>query len=69
MCWGLLDVEAGWSSQDPFCLVPEEFQAQLDVKEMKDLTLALASINLDFFLIELHEMILVALSNLQPEYE
>ncbi|XP_063997715.1 E3 ubiquitin-protein ligase rnf213-alpha-like [Pogoniulus pusillus] len=56
-------------NQDPFCLVPEEFQAQLDVKEMKDLTLALASINLDFFLIELHEMILVALSNLQPEYE
>ncbi|XP_068024256.1 E3 ubiquitin-protein ligase rnf213-alpha-like [Melanerpes formicivorus] len=56
-------------NQDPFYLVPEEFQGQLDAKEVKDLALALSNTNLDLFLIELHEMIMVALSNLQPEHE
>ncbi|XP_054033616.1 E3 ubiquitin-protein ligase RNF213-like [Dryobates pubescens] len=56
-------------NQDPFYLVPEEFQGQLDAEEVKDLALALSTTDLDLFLIELHEMIMVALSNLQPEHE
>ncbi|XP_074786497.1 E3 ubiquitin-protein ligase rnf213-alpha-like [Athene noctua] len=56
-------------NQDPFCLVPKEFQGKLDAGQAKDLAFALSNTNLDLFLIELHEMITVALSKFQPEYE
>ncbi|XP_026723296.1 E3 ubiquitin-protein ligase RNF213-like [Athene cunicularia] len=56
-------------NQDPFCLVPKEFQGKLDAGQAKDLAFALSNTNLDLFLIELHEMIMVALSKFQPEYE
>lgn len=48
--------------------MPREFQGQLTVTEEKDLASALSNTNLDLFLIELHEMIMVALSRFQPEY-
>ncbi|KAM6326807.1 E3 ubiquitin-protein ligase RNF213-like [Alca torda] len=56
-------------NQDPFCLVPRQFQEQLDAREAKALASALSNTNLDLFLIELHEMITVALSRFEPEYE
>ncbi|XP_029861820.1 E3 ubiquitin-protein ligase RNF213-like [Aquila chrysaetos chrysaetos] len=56
-------------NQDPFCLVPKEFQGQLEASEAKALASALSNTNLDLFLIELHEMIAVALSGYQPEHE
>ncbi|XP_074663829.1 E3 ubiquitin-protein ligase rnf213-alpha-like isoform X2 [Strix aluco] len=56
-------------NQDPFCLVPKEFQGKLDAGQANDLAFALSNTNLDLFLIELHEMIMVALSNFQPENE
>ncbi|XP_026723316.1 E3 ubiquitin-protein ligase RNF213-like, partial [Athene cunicularia] len=55
-------------NQDPFCLVPKEFQGKLDVGQAKDLASALSNTNLNLFLIELHEMITVVLSKFQPEY-
>lgn len=58
-----------WSLQDPFCLVPKQFQGQLEPRDAKALASALANINLDLFLIELHEMIMVALSRFEPHYE
>ncbi|XP_074936539.1 E3 ubiquitin-protein ligase rnf213-alpha-like, partial [Phalacrocorax aristotelis] len=56
-------------NQDPFCLVPKQFQEQLDAREAKALSSALSNTNLDLFLIELHEMITVALSRFEPAYE
>ncbi|KAM6032909.1 E3 ubiquitin-protein ligase rnf213-alpha-like isoform 2-T2 [Chlamydotis macqueenii] len=56
-------------NQDPFCLVPKQFQGQLNTREAKALSSALSNTNLDLFLIELHEMITVALSRFEPEYE
>lgn len=58
-----------WSLQDPFCLVPRQFQEELDAREAKALASALSNTNLDIFLLELHEMIMVALSRFEPEYE
>jgi len=55
--------------QDPFCLVPKQFQEQLDTRKAKALTSALSNTNLDLFLLELHEMITVALSQFEPQYE
>ncbi|XP_042653147.1 E3 ubiquitin-protein ligase rnf213-alpha-like [Tyto alba] len=55
-------------NQDPFCLMPKEFQGKLDEKEAKALSSTLSNTNLDLFLIELHEMIMVALSGLQPDH-
>ncbi|XP_050770500.1 E3 ubiquitin-protein ligase rnf213-alpha-like [Gymnogyps californianus] len=55
-------------NQDPFCLVPKQFQGQLKADEAKALASVLSNTNLDLFLIELHEMITVALSGFQPEY-
>ncbi|XP_063178349.1 E3 ubiquitin-protein ligase rnf213-alpha-like isoform X3 [Chroicocephalus ridibundus] len=56
-------------NQDPFCLVPRQFQEELDAREAKALASALSNTNLDIFLLELHEMIMVALSRFEPEYE
>ncbi|KAM6364551.1 LOW QUALITY PROTEIN: E3 ubiquitin-protein ligase rnf213-alpha-like [Pluvialis apricaria] len=56
-------------NQDPFCLVPKQFQGQLERRDAKALASALANINLDLFLIELHEMIMVALSRFEPQYD
>ncbi|KAM6032780.1 E3 ubiquitin-protein ligase RNF213-like isoform 1-T1 [Theristicus caerulescens] len=56
-------------NQDPFCLVPKEFQGQLDAREAKALSSTLSNTNLDLFLIELHEMIMVALPRFEPEHE
>ncbi|KAM9258624.1 E3 ubiquitin-protein ligase rnf213-alpha-like [Morus bassanus] len=56
-------------NQDPFCLIPKQFQVQLDAREAKALSSALSNTNLDLFLIELHEMITVALSRFEPAYE
>lgn len=69
VCWSLLFAEAWWSWQDPFCLMPKEFQEKLSKMEEKALSSALANTNLDLFLIELHEMITVALSSFQPQDE
>ncbi|XP_072704248.1 E3 ubiquitin-protein ligase rnf213-alpha-like isoform X2 [Ciconia boyciana] len=56
-------------NQDPFCLVPKKFQGQLDARKTKALSSALSNTNLDLFLIELHEMITVALSRFEPTHE
>ncbi|XP_062457519.1 E3 ubiquitin-protein ligase rnf213-alpha-like [Rhea pennata] len=56
-------------NQDPFCLVPKKFQEKLDLVNAKALATKLANINLDFFLIELHEMIRVALADFEPHWE
>ncbi|XP_009867566.1 PREDICTED: E3 ubiquitin-protein ligase RNF213-like, partial [Apaloderma vittatum] len=56
-------------NQDPFCLVPKEFHRQLSPQKAKRLALDLSNTNLNLFLIELHEMIMVALTNFQPDYE
>ncbi|XP_075580950.1 E3 ubiquitin-protein ligase rnf213-alpha-like [Pelecanus crispus] len=56
-------------NQDPFCLVPKQFHEQLDARQAKALSSALSNTNLDLFLIELHEMIMVALSGFEPEHE
>ncbi|KAM6394866.1 E3 ubiquitin-protein ligase rnf213-alpha-like [Rhynochetos jubatus] len=56
-------------NQDPFCLVPKQFHGQLDAREKKALSSALSNTNLDLFLIQLHEMITVALSRYEPDYE
>ncbi|XP_055559911.1 E3 ubiquitin-protein ligase rnf213-alpha-like isoform X6 [Falco cherrug] len=55
-------------NQDPFCLVPKQFQANLDAMQAKALSSKLSNTNLDLFLIELHEMIMVALSKHQPDH-
>ncbi|KAM6240959.1 E3 ubiquitin-protein ligase rnf213-alpha-like [Porphyrio hochstetteri] len=56
-------------NQDPFCLVPTQFQGMLDQREATALASALSNTNLDLFLIELHEMITVELSRFEPEDE
>ncbi|XP_056183966.1 E3 ubiquitin-protein ligase rnf213-alpha-like isoform X3 [Falco biarmicus] len=56
-------------NQNPFCLVPEQYHEELSAEMEKALTTALSTVNLDLFLIELHEMIAVSLDSFNPQWE
>ncbi|XP_014821245.1 PREDICTED: E3 ubiquitin-protein ligase RNF213-like [Calidris pugnax] len=55
-------------NQNPFCLVSENYHKELSAEEKKVLTTALSTVNLDLFLIELHEMIIVPLDSFDPQW-
>ncbi|XP_074938739.1 E3 ubiquitin-protein ligase rnf213-alpha-like isoform X2 [Phalacrocorax aristotelis] len=55
-------------NQNPFCLVSEQYHKELSAEEEKALTTALSRVNLDLFLIELHEMITVPLDSFDPQW-
>ncbi|XP_032847063.2 E3 ubiquitin-protein ligase rnf213-alpha-like [Tyto alba] len=55
-------------NQNPFCLVSEQYQEELSPEKEKVLTTALSTVNLDLFLIELHEMITVPLDSFDPQW-
>ncbi|XP_026713188.1 E3 ubiquitin-protein ligase rnf213-alpha-like [Athene cunicularia] len=55
-------------NQNPFCLVSEQYHEELSAEKEKALTTALTTVNLDLFLIELHEMITVPLGSFDPQW-
>ncbi|XP_029898687.1 E3 ubiquitin-protein ligase rnf213-alpha-like isoform X1 [Aquila chrysaetos chrysaetos] len=55
-------------NQNPFCLVSEQYHEELSAEQEKALTTALCTVNLDLFLIELHEMITVPLDSFDPQW-
>ncbi|XP_074996114.1 E3 ubiquitin-protein ligase rnf213-alpha-like isoform X2 [Calonectris borealis] len=55
-------------NQNPFCLVSEQYHEELSAEKEKALTTALSTVNLDLFLIELHEMIIVPLDSFDPQW-
>ncbi|KAM9300337.1 E3 ubiquitin-protein ligase rnf213-alpha-like [Morus bassanus] len=55
-------------NQNPFCLVSEQYHEELSAEKEKALTTALSRVNLDLFLIELHEMITVPLDSFDPQW-
>ncbi|PKU43384.1 hypothetical protein llap_6310 [Limosa lapponica baueri] len=55
-------------NQNPFCLVSENYHKELSAEEEKALTTALSTVNLDLFLVELHEMITVPLDSFDPQW-
>ncbi|XP_074672203.1 E3 ubiquitin-protein ligase rnf213-alpha-like isoform X1 [Strix aluco] len=55
-------------NQNPFFLVSEQYHEELSAEKEKALTTALATVNLDLFLIELHEMIIVPLDSFDPQW-
>ncbi|XP_065501150.1 E3 ubiquitin-protein ligase rnf213-alpha-like [Caloenas nicobarica] len=55
-------------NQNPFCLVSEQYHEELNAEEEETLTTALSTVNLDLFLIELHEMIIVPLDSFDPQW-
>ncbi|KAM6439343.1 E3 ubiquitin-protein ligase rnf213-alpha-like isoform 2-T2 [Rhynochetos jubatus] len=55
-------------NQDPFFLVSGQYQEELSAEKEKALTTALSTVNLDLFLIELHEMIVVPLDSFDPQW-
>jgi len=56
------------SLQNPFCLVSEQYQKELSAEEDKALNTALSTVNLDLFLIELHEMIIAPPDDFDPQW-
>ncbi|KYO18317.1 hypothetical protein Y1Q_0012798 [Alligator mississippiensis] len=56
-------------NQNPFFLVDKRYQEELEVTEREDLKKALSTINIDFFITDLHEMIVVTLADYKPEWE
>ncbi|KAM9245412.1 E3 ubiquitin-protein ligase rnf213-alpha-like [Leptosomus discolor] len=55
-------------NQNPFCLVSKQYHEDLSAEEEKALTTVLSTVNLDLFLIELHEMIIVPLDSFNPQW-
>ncbi|XP_030333418.1 E3 ubiquitin-protein ligase RNF213-like [Strigops habroptila] len=55
-------------NQNPFCLVSEQYHEELSEEKKAALTTALSAVNLDLFLIELHEMIIVRLDSFDPQW-
>ncbi|XP_065534706.1 E3 ubiquitin-protein ligase RNF213-like isoform X4 [Lathamus discolor] len=55
-------------NQNPFCLVSEHYHEELSEEKAAALTTALSAVNLDLFLIELHEMIIVHLDSFDPQW-
>ncbi|KAM4682179.1 E3 ubiquitin-protein ligase rnf213-alpha-like isoform 3-T3 [Amazona ochrocephala] len=55
-------------NQNPFCLVSEQYHEELSEEKKAALTTALSAVNLDLFLIELHEMIIVHLDSFDPQW-
>ncbi|XP_014379404.2 E3 ubiquitin-protein ligase RNF213-like [Alligator sinensis] len=56
-------------NQNPFFLVDKRYQEELEVTEREDLKKALSTISIDFFITDLHEMIVVTLADYEPEWE
>ncbi|XP_074854696.1 E3 ubiquitin-protein ligase rnf213-alpha-like [Carettochelys insculpta] len=50
-------------NQNPFFLINKKYHDELDVQKREALTNALSTINIEFFIIELHEMITVTLES------
>ncbi|KAM6093566.1 E3 ubiquitin-protein ligase rnf213-alpha-like [Chlamydotis macqueenii] len=55
-------------NQNPFCLVSEQYHEELSAEKEKALTITLSTVNLDLFIIELHEMIIVPLDSFDPQW-
>ncbi|KYO41916.1 E3 ubiquitin-protein ligase RNF213 [Alligator mississippiensis] len=55
-------------NQNPFFLVDKRYQEELEAVEREELTKALSTINIDFFIADLHEMIVVTLGSYSPKW-
>ncbi|XP_019386047.1 PREDICTED: E3 ubiquitin-protein ligase RNF213-like [Crocodylus porosus] len=56
-------------NQNPFLLVDKRYQEELEATERENLKKALSTINIDFFITDLHELIVVTLADYKPEWE
>ncbi|KAH1171819.1 hypothetical protein KIL84_007437, partial [Mauremys mutica] len=55
-------------NQNPFFLIDKGYHEELADQEKKKLTTALSTVNIEFFIIELHEMITVALESYENSW-
>ncbi|CAM4568998.1 unnamed protein product [Lepidochelys olivacea] len=55
-------------NQNPFFLIDKGFHDELAAQEREELTTALSTVNIEFFIIELHEMITVTLESYENSW-